>query len=106
MEANIGQRVRRVKTRGQGGGRGRQGQGCEEVREGGGEGRGEVGLGRRRRQGRGRRRGVRYTITGEISATVVDHIVNHGMSMREAGQWVQPNLSHYTDSCIHLDISK
>ena len=37
--------------------------------------------------------GIRNTITDEIRATVVDHVVNHGMSMREAGQRVQPNLS-------------
>ena len=93
MEANIGQRVRGVRTRG---GRvgGRGGRGGEEVRGGGG--RGEVGWGRRRGWGRGRRRGVRNTITDEIRVTVVDHVVNHGMSMREAGQRVQPNLSHYT----------
>ena len=78
MEANIRQRVRGGRTRG--------GRGGEEVR--GGEGRGEV--------GRGRGRGVRNTKTDEIRVTVVDHVVNHWMSMREAGQRVQPNLSRYT----------
>ncbi|XP_063077060.1 uncharacterized protein LOC134467064 [Engraulis encrasicolus] len=29
-------------------------------------------------------------------ATLVDHVINHGMSYREAGERVQPNLSRYT----------
>ena len=82
METSIGKKVTWVRNRG--------GRGSEEVR--GGEGRGEIGQGRRR----GRGRGVRSTITDEIRATLVDHVVNHGMSMREAGQRVQPNLSRYT----------
>jgi hypothetical protein len=97
MEAIIGQKVRGVRTRGGwvGGRGGGRGQGGEEVRGGGGEGRGEVGseVGQGRRRGRGRGRGVRNTITDEIRATMVDHVVTHGMSMREAGQ---PNLSRYT----------
>ncbi|XP_027132846.1 uncharacterized protein LOC113747943 [Larimichthys crocea] len=39
---------------------------------------------------------VRNRITDVIRATIVDHVINHGMSLREAGQRVQPNLSRYT----------
>ena len=65
---------------GQGGGRGWEGQG----EEGGGG-------------GESRRRMV---ISNEIQATVVDHVLNHGLSMREAGQSVQPNLSRFTVAAI------
>lgn len=34
---------------------------------------------------RGRSRAV---VSDEIRATVIDHVVNHGLSMREAGQRV------------------
>src|SRR4029434_9616012 len=33
-------------------------------------------------------------------ATVIDHVVNHDLSMREAGQRVQPNLSRHTVASI------
>src|SRR4029434_10498555 len=33
-------------------------------------------------------------------ATVIDHVVNHDLSTREAGQSVQPNLSHHTVASI------
>ena len=39
-------------------------------------------------------------VYNEIRATVVDHVLNHGLSMREAGQRVQPNLSHFTVAAI------
>ena len=39
-------------------------------------------------------------ISNEIRATVVDHVLNHGLSMREAGQRVQPNLSRFTVAAI------
>ncbi|KAL0147626.1 hypothetical protein M9458_057068 [Cirrhinus mrigala] len=32
----------------------------------------------------------------KIRATLVDHVVNHGLTLREAGLRVQPNLSRYT----------
>ena len=35
-------------------------------------------------------------VSDEICATLVDHVLAHGMSMREAGQRVQPNLSRFT----------
>ena len=39
-------------------------------------------------------------VSNEIQATVVDHVLNHGLSMREAGQKVQPNLSRFTVAAI------
>ena len=53
------------------------------------------GQGRGRGRGRGapvRGRGVRVRCSNEIRATVIDHVVNHDLSMREAGQGVQPKL--------------
>ncbi|XP_035857020.1 uncharacterized protein LOC118495027 [Sander lucioperca] len=75
MDANIGNRGRARGVRIRGGGRGGRGRG----------------------QGRGRPRTV---ISDEIRATLVDHVVNHGLTMREAGQRVQPNLSRYTVASI------
>ncbi len=49
--------------------------------------------------GRGRGR-PRTVISDEIRATLVDHVVNHGLTMREAGQRVQPHLSRYTVASI------
>src|SRR4029434_6484753 len=72
----------------EGGGRGRGGRGGQ----GGGEGQGEEGGGGERRR--------RMVISNECGATVVDQVVNHGLSMREAGQRVQPNLSRFTVAAI------
>lgn len=45
-------------------------------------------------RGRGGRRGrQRVEISDEIRATVIDHVLVHGLTMREAGLRVQPNLS-------------
>ncbi len=88
-------RVRRVRNRGDRG-RGRGG----EVR-----GRGQGGARGGRGGGRGRVRRVRNRITDDIRAAIVDHVINHGMTLREAGQRVQPNLSRYTVK-HHKDISK
>ncbi len=85
-------RVRRVRIRG-GRGRGRGG----EVR---GRGQGQGGARGGRGGGRGRVRRVRNIITDDIRATIVDHVINHGMTLREAGQRVQPNLSRYTVASI------
>ena len=74
----------------EGGGRGGRGGGGG---QGGGEGQGEEG------EGGGERR-RRIVISNEIRATVVDHVLNHGLSMREAGQRVQPNLSRFTVAAI------
>lgn len=57
------------------------------------------GGGRGGRGGRGQGR-MRAIISDEIRATLVDHVVNHGLTMREAGQRVQPNLSRYTVASI------
>ncbi|XP_047672452.1 uncharacterized protein LOC113649674 isoform X2 [Tachysurus fulvidraco] len=93
------------------GGRGGRGRGGEEV---GGRGhgveearwleevrgRGQGGARRGRGGERGRVRRVRNGITDDIRATIVDHVINHGMTRREAGQRVQPNLSRYTVASI------
>ena len=62
---------------------------------------------RRKRMKRTRRRSRRrntvrrrMVISNEIWAAVVDHVLNHGLSMREAGQSVQPNLSRFTVAAI------
>lgn len=70
MDANNGQRARGV----------------------GGRGRGT--------RGRGQRREGRRAISDEIRATLVDHVINHGLTMREAGLRVQPNLSRFTVASI------
>ena len=49
---------------------------------------GEVGRERRAAR-RGRPRAV---VSDEIRATVIDHVINHGLSYREAGLRVQPRL--------------
>ena len=71
----------RVRVRGGRGGQGGQG---------GQDGRG----------GQGGQRRQRTVISDEIRATVIDHVLVHGMSMREAGQRVQPNISRFTVSTI------
>ncbi|KAJ8332377.1 hypothetical protein SKAU_G00425500, partial [Synaphobranchus kaupii] len=50
------------------------------------------------RGGRGRAR--RAIISDEIWATVVDHVLNHGLTMQEAGQRVQPNISRFSVASI------
>ncbi len=101
----VRERVRRGGERGErGGGRGGGGQG--------GGGRGERGINRGRGRdgghagGRGRGRGRQElaqrgpNLTNEIRATLVDHVVNHGLTLREAGLRVQPNLSRYTVASV------
>ncbi|KAL3973664.1 NLR family CARD domain-containing protein 3 [Sarotherodon galilaeus] len=65
-------------------------------------GRRVAGRGRGIRMGGGRRiRGrSRAVVSDEMRATVIDHVVNHGHSMREAGQRVQPNLQRSTVASI------
>lgn len=69
----------------------------ERVRRGGGGERGERGG-----RGRGRQEGAQRgpNLTNEIRATLVDHVVNHGLTLREAGLRVQPNLSRYTVASV------
>ncbi len=43
---------------------------------------------------------MRRRVSDDIRATLVDHVINHGLSMREAGQRVHPNLSRYTLASI------
>ena len=71
----------------------------ERVRRGGGGGRGERGG---RGRGRGRQEGAQRgpNLTNEIRATLVDHVVNHGLTLRGAGLRVQPNLSRYTVASV------
>jgi uncharacterized protein with von Willebrand factor type A (vWA) domain len=41
----------------------------------------------------GQRRGrPRAVVSDEIKATIIDHVVNHVLSLREAGLRVYPNL--------------
>lgn len=82
MDANNGQRARGV------GGRGR------------GQQRGQIQRRRVGGRGRGQRREGRRAISDEIRATLVDHVINHGLTMREAGLRVQPNLSRFTVASI------
>ena len=50
------------------------------------------GRGRGQNRGRGRRGQVHRQIPDEIRATIVDHVVNHGLAMAEAGRRVQQTL--------------
>ncbi|XP_016370024.1 uncharacterized protein LOC107709879 [Sinocyclocheilus rhinocerous] len=63
---------------------------------------GERGRGRGRPEAGGeraqRRRGP--NLSNDIRATLVDHVVNHGLTLREAGLRVQPNLSRYTVASV------
>lgn len=53
--------------------------------------------GRVQSQNRGRGQGHRR-MSDEIRATIVDHVVNHGLTMSEPGRWVQPNIERSTMS--------
>ncbi len=70
-----------------------------------GEGRGRQvqGLGRGVRMcGGAQRREWMFAarVTDEIIATIIDHVINHGLSYRETGERVQPNLSWDTVASI------
>ncbi len=57
--------------------------------------------GRGRGGGGGGRRGhARTHISDDIRATLVDHVINHGLTMREAGQRVHPHLSRFTVASV------
>ncbi|XP_047677099.1 transcriptional activator protein Pur-alpha-like [Tachysurus fulvidraco] len=117
------ERIReRVRQRGGGGGRGgrgggggiNRGRGRDEGHAGGGRGGGGGGGGinrgrdgghaggRGRGRGRGRQEGAQRgpNLTNEIHTTLVDHVVTHGLRLREAGLQVQPNLSRYTVASV------
>ncbi len=55
-----------------------------------------LGVGWGRGRGRGRGSQVHRRIPDEIRATIVDHVVNHGLTMAEAGRRVQPNVGRTT----------
>ena len=48
----------------------------------------------------GVQRRVRAVVTDDIRATIIDHVINHGLSLREAGERVQPNLRRSTVASI------
>ena len=50
-------------------------------------------------QGKQRAR-PRIVISDQIRATVIDHVLVHVMTMREAGQRVQPNLTRFSVATI------
>ncbi len=54
----------------------------------------------------GAQRRARARVTDEIRASIIDHVINHGLSYREAGERVQPNLSRDTVASIFLNISR
>lgn len=86
--------------RGEGGGR-RRGRGEGDRGRSLGRGRGDRGRGLGRGRGREgleeliepeqKRRGT--NLTQEIRATLIDHVINHGLTLMEAGQKVQPYFS-------------
>ncbi|KAK0136831.1 hypothetical protein N1851_027004 [Merluccius polli] len=89
------ERVRERQRRGEQGGGGRGGRGGRGINRGGGHAGG-------RGRGRGRQEGAQRgpNLTNEIRATLVDHVVNHGLTLREAGLRVQPNLNRYTVASV------
>ncbi|KAL2085709.1 hypothetical protein ACEWY4_019029 [Coilia grayii] len=62
--------------------------------------RGGRGRGRGQNRGRGRRGQIHMQIPNAIRATIVDHVVNHGLTMAEAGRRVQPNVGRTTVNSI------
>ncbi len=106
-EGDRGRGLGREGDRGRGLGRGR---GEGDRGRGLGRGRGEGDRGRGLGRGRGRegleeliepeqrRRGP--NLTQEIRATLIDHVINHGLTLMEAGQRVQPNLSRNTVASV------
>lgn len=46
--------------------------------------------------GRGRRAQRRHAVPDEIRATIIDHVINQGHTMAEAGHRVQPNVPSST----------
>ncbi|XP_034082074.1 FMRFamide-related neuropeptides-like [Gymnodraco acuticeps] len=54
----------------------------------------------RMRGGRVERGPMRTVVSDNTRATIVDHVINHGMSLSEAGQRVQPNIRRSTVASI------
>ena len=46
-----------------------------------------------RKKSKRRKRKRRRTVTDEIHTTLVDHVINHGLTLQESGQKVQLNLT-------------
>lgn len=51
---------------------------------------GNVARGRQQNRGRCRRVQRHRHVSDEIQATLVDHVIHYGLTMAEAGDWVQP----------------
>nr|XP_024654404.1 uncharacterized protein LOC112430389 [Maylandia zebra] len=51
-------------------------------------------------RGGGIPRAARTVVSDEIRATIIDHVINHGLLLREAGERVQPNLRRSTVASI------
>ncbi len=45
-------------------------------------------------------------VSNENQATIIDHVINHSLSFREAGQRVQPILTRSTVASITRHFSK
>ncbi|KAK0131121.1 hypothetical protein N1851_034196 [Merluccius polli] len=71
-----------------------QGRGGRKRGGGGGGGGGGVHGGRIGGRGRGARR--HHAVPDEIRATLIDHVINHRLTMAEAGRRVQPNVPRST----------
>lgn len=74
-----------------------QWRGAGRVRAGVGSGNETVGRRRGAGQWRGQSEGIRCLVvfkgsSDQIHATIIDNVINHGLSMREAGERVQPIL--------------
>lgn len=54
----------------------------------------------RERGGRGQRGHARTIISDDIRATLVDYVIKNGLTLREAGKRVHPNVSPFTVSSI------
>ncbi len=114
LRGGRGPRLRGVGERGRGqapllrGGRGPHLRGVGELGRGqapllrGGRGPRLRGVGERGRgQGHGpRQRQQQHRVSNEIRAIVVDHVINHGMTMTEAATMIQPNLRRSTVASI------
>ena len=49
---------------------------------------------------RGRGKQKHHAVPDEIRATLKDHVINHRLTMAEAGRQVQPNVPRSTVSCV------
>ena len=58
--------------------------------------------GKRARRKRKSKKNNKVIISDEIRATVVNPVVNHGLTMQETGQRVQPNRSRFSVAPILL----